>query len=85
MHCCVGCCQDAGWISAAPDVQSIDRHNIDRAKSALMKDAQKESKKLLRDVVCILFDGKKDDKKVMTKGEDGHYHQRMIKEEQYSV
>ena len=58
---------------------------FDRAKSALMKDAQKESKKSLRDVICILFDGKKDGTKVMTKGEDGHYHQRMIKEEHYSV
>ena len=77
--------KDAGWISAAADVQSVDRHKIDRAKSALMKDAQMESKKALSDVMCILFDGKKDDTKVMIQGKDGHYHQSVIKEEHYSV
>ena len=77
--------KNSGWISAAADIQSVDRHKIDRAKSAPMKEAQKNSKETLKDVACILFDGRKDDTKVFTKGEDGRYHQRVIKEEHYSV
>ena len=77
--------KDAGWISTDADIQSVDRHKIDRAKSALMKGAQKDSNEALKGVVCILFDGRKDDTKVISKGEDGRYHQRVIKEEHYSV
>ena len=77
--------KDAGWISKAVNIQSVDRHKIDRAKSVIMKDAQKSSKEALQDVTCILFDGRKDDTKVVTKGEDGRYHQRIVREEHYSM
>ena len=50
-----------------------------------MKEAHKNSKEALRDVACILFDGRKDDTKVLTKGEDGRYHQRVIKGKYYSL
>ena len=33
-----------------------------------MKEAQKNSKEALKDVSCILFDGRKDDTKVLAKG-----------------
>ena len=60
--------KNAVWISAAADIQSVDWHKIDRAKSALMKEAQKNSKEAVKDVSCILFDGRKDDTKVLAKG-----------------
>jgi hypothetical protein len=49
--------KNAVWISAAADIQSVDWHKIDRAKSALMKEAKKNSKEALKDVFAYFLMG----------------------------
>ena len=76
--------KDAGWLSDV-QVQAVDRHKIDRAKQAIMKETKKRDSENLKDVVGFLFDGRKDDTKVMERGEDGKLHRKEIKEEHYSL
>lgn len=65
----------------------IDKNKIRRAKQKHMNDARELSSMQLQnsDITGILFDGRKDCTKLLTRGDDGKLHPSEVLEEHYSI
>ena len=69
------------------DEPVIDQNKIKRAKSKHMKTLREETRQVLIEsgILGILFDGRKDSTKTLTRGDDGKLHPSEVEEEHYSI
>lgn len=78
--------QDARVITTEDTSRVIDRSKVARAKSRMMKETQLETATSENDILCVFFDGRQDQTKVMVKPTDSNkLHPSVVKEEHYSV